>query len=391
MRYDNGSLKQKLLLITYTVLLLVVALNISVFVRLLQVVYQSFSPILVGLVIAFLLNQPMSFFEKRLLKGMERSPRRWVRRMLRPASLLLSIVVCFTVLFLIAQVILPQVVDSGRQLLAVLAAADTTWLERDSDFLSRLDLSPALISLLEDFRSTLFDTLEKFLTTDVKQLLNDALTVTTSFVSTVVSSLVKLLVGVICAVYVLLSKEKLSRFFTRAITATLPPSVTRSILSVSSLSYTTFSDFIVGQLLESCILAALCFLGMSLFGFPYAPVISVLVGFTAIIPIIGAWIGGTLAALLIGIIDPMKALEFIVFLLVLQQLEGNLIYPRVVGKTVGIPGILVFVSVVVGSSFGGILGVLLSVPLGAVLYTLFLQFVSRRLDPPRPAEPKKKE
>ena len=167
------------------------------------------------------------------------------------------------------------------------------------------------------------------------------------------------------------------------------------------LSNSAFSNFIAGQCIEAVIIGVLCFLGMVIFGFPYAGVVSVIIAVTALVPIFGAWIGGAVSALLILTEDPIKALLFVVYILILQQLEGNLIYPKVVGKKVGLPGLLVLVAVIIGSKIGGIAGILVCVPVAAILYTLFKDAVDTKLkknekkqaakDPSGPAETEQKE
>lgn len=151
------------------------------------------------------------------------------------------------------------------------------------------------------------------------------------------------------------------------------------ITDVARMTNRTFSNFVTGQLTEAVILGTLCFLGMLIFRLPYAGVISVLVGFTALIPIFGAFIGVGIGAFLILLVSPIKALWFILFFVILQQLEGNLIYPRVVGKSVGLPGIWVLAAVTVGGNAFGLAGMLLAVPLCSVLYTLARQGVNARL------------
>lgn len=148
---------------------------------------------------------------------------------------------------------------------------------------------------------------------------------------------------------------------------------------MARLSNEAFSNFIAGQCIEALILGILCFLGMLIFRFPYAGVVSVLVAITSLIPIFGAWIGGGISALLILTVEPLQALLFIIYILVLQQLEGNLIYPKVVGKKVGLPGLLVLIAVIIGSKVGGILGLLVSVPLSSVIYVIFKEAIDSRL------------
>jgi predicted PurR-regulated permease PerM len=185
--------------------------------------------------------------------------------------------------------------------------------------------------------------------------------------------------GFVFSLYVLASKEKLGANLCKTLTALLPEKKVERVTEIAALSDKTFTNFVTGQLTEALVIGALCFIGMLIFGMPYAVVVSVLVGFTALIPVFGAFIGTGVGAFLILMVDPMKALWFVVFIIVLQQLEGNLIYPRVVGKSVGLPGLLVLAAVTVGSGVGGILGMLLAVPVCSVIFTVCAQAIDARL------------
>lgn len=218
--------------------------------------------------------------------------------------------------------------------------------------------------------------IEKYVTERGHIFVNETVNITTSIVSTVVDIFLSLVVSV----YMLAQKEKLARQARMVVVAFLPEKRAESLLSVASLSSRIFSSFVTGQLTEAMILGLLCFLGMTIFGFPYAPVIAALIGVTALVPIFGALIGTVVGAFLILLSDPMQAVWFVIFLQVLQQIEGNLIYPRVVGKSVGLPGLWVLLSVTIGGSAFGVLGMLLSVPTCSVLYTLLSRAVHRRLE-----------
>ena len=184
------------------------------------------------------------------------------------------------------------------------------------------------------------------------------------------------------ALYILLGKEKLKAQCTAVCRAFLPERFAKGLLYVARLSSDTFASFVTGQCIEACILGTLCWLGMTLFRFPYAPMIGALVGFCALIPIVGAVIGTVVGAFMIMMVDPVQAILFVIFLLTLQQIEGNLIYPRVVGTSLGLPGIWVLAAVTVGSSLLGFIGLVISVPLTAVVYTLLKYDLRQRLPGP---------
>lgn len=177
-----------------------------------------------------------------------------------------------------------------------------------------------------------------------------------------------------------MSKETLKSQTYKLVKAYLPKEKARSVIEVASLSRTTFTNFVIGQTVEAIILGTLCALGMIILGFPYAPMIGTLVGITAFIPVVGAFIGGAIGAFMIMTVNPMQAIFFIVYLIVLQQIEGNLIYPRVVGSTVGLPSIWVLFAVSAGGGLWGIAGVLFGVPVLSVVYSLIKKGVHKRLE-----------
>ena len=190
--------------------------------------------------------------------------------------------------------------------------------------------------------------------------------------SNVLNAFVNVFIGIVFAIYFLIDKEKISRQFNNIMKAYLPSKSCNKIIDIAKLSNRVFANFVSGQCLEAIIIGVLCFFGMIILRLPYAGAISVLVGFTALIPVFGAFIGTIVGAFLIFMVNPLQAVIFVIFIIVLQQLEGNLIYPHVVGKSVGLPGIWVLVAVTVGASINGILGMLLSVPLASIIYSLSL-------------------
>lgn len=200
------------------------------------------------------------------------------------------------------------------------------------------------------------------------------LTVTWGAATSVLSVLVDVLLGLVFALYLLAKKEVVAAHLKKTV---LPQKKAQRLLSIASLTNQTFTNFVSGQLTEAVIIGVLCFFGMLILGIPYAGAVSAFVAVTALVPIFGAWIGGGLGAFLILLAEPGKALWFILFLLVLQQVEGNLIYPKVVGKSVGLPGLLVLMAVTIGGEAFGILGMLFSVPVCAVLYSLYLEFMKK--------------
>ena len=197
-------------------------------------------------------------------------------------------------------------------------------------------------------------------------------------VHSTVSALLTTLLGLVIAVYVLAQKERLGGQLKKLLSALFSPKNANRTVTLARLIDSTFSRFITGQVTEAVIFGALCFVGMLLFRMPYALLISVTLGFTALIPVFGALIGTVLGAFLILLDDPTKAFWFVLFVIVLQQIEGNLIYPKVVGTSVGLPGIWVLIAVTVGSSFG-VVGMLFSVPTASIFYTLLKEFAEHQI------------
>jgi len=219
-----------------------------------------------------------------------------------------------------------------------------------------------------------------------------AVNIATSLSTSIFGMLFNFILAFIIAIYFLLQKEQIIGAINMCAKAYMKEKNYNYAVKVAKLSNTSLSNFVTGQLLEAVILGSLCFVGMLIFKFPYASVVSVLVGVTALIPMFGAWIGGGISAVLILMVDPVKALLFLVFIVILQQLEGNLIYPRVVGQSMGLPGLLVLLAVVIGGNLFGVVGILISVPLCSVVYALVKESVANRLGlEMKKPEPEKKE
>ena len=363
------TFKQLLGLLTFA-LVLAWALNHSAALKaVLSRLLTILSPFLLGLCIAFVVNVLL-----RLLEGFwEKIPAKrnnFHQKMKRPVCLLASWLLIFALILAVFLIVIPELKQTFAQLIDMMPTylrnAEPLWHE------AVVFLSENGITLPEMDVEKILGVLEKVL----KQVGEGLLTGATGLVAAISD----VVIGLIFSIYVLAGKEKLSAQMWKLVHAFLPRRAADRLTEIVKLTERTFRAFVSGQLTEAVILGALCFLGMVIFGFPYAPVVGVLIGFTALIPIFGAFIGAAVGAFLILLVDPMKAVWFIVYLLILQQLEGNLIYPRVVGKSVGLPGIFVLMAVTIGGSIAGVVGMLLGVPTCSVLYTLLSDEVRTRLD-----------
>lgn len=329
-----------------------------------------FAPIFIGAAVAFIINIVLRPLEKLWGKTIRKT--KTSNKLKRPVCLALSTVIILGIVFAVVFMMIPGVQQSGQDFSDNLPAyvdKINGWLSDLSDFAEKHNVT------LPQFGAnpqTYIDRLKELAKSLGTGILSRTLTATTSFVS----GLVNVLLGFVFAIYLLAVKEKVCFNLKRFLLKTASPERAQRVLKVVNLTNQTFTSFISGQLIDASILGVLCFIGMLILRLPYAGIISVLIAFTALIPIFGAWIGGCISAFLILLSSPIQALWFLIFLLVLQQVEGNLIYPKVVGKSIGLPGILVLFSVTVGGSAFGVLGMLVGIPICAVLYSLYREYMS---------------
>ena len=331
----------------------------------LRAILSILSPILIGLILAFILNlllNPLERLWNRLF--LKESSKPIVKKLRRPICLLLSFLIVLGVIFAVCFVVIPRLGSTVVDMVNTISDYVKTLDVRYDDLRVSLEQYAITLPEIDLGKNDLLTKLTDLLAKGGSALLNTTISVTTS----VLSAVVNLLMGVVFSVYILAQKETLGRQIKRVLYALFPEKRVTPFLAFLGRVSRTFSQFVTGQTIEAVILGTLVFLGMLILRLPYALVIAVLVGVTALIPILGSWIGAIVGALLILPVSFMQAIWFVVFLIVLQQIEGNLIYPHVVGKSVGLPGIWVFFAVIVGSGLGGVAGMLLGVPVCAVIY-----------------------
>lgn len=329
-------------------------------------------PLITGCIIAYVINIPMNALEK-LYFAMHNTPLAAKTR--RPVCLTLAILFVVLALGLVIWLVLPELREALSLIIAEippLVETLRTWVMENVEDLPTL-LQDALASLDGDWQSTL-QSAGQLLATGAGNLLNFVVTL----LSGLVGSITDFIIAFIFALYLLLGKERLFAQADRLIAAYISPRFEEAGRHVLAVVNSTFRSFIVGQCTEACILGILCMLGMLLFGFPYATMTGAVVGVTALIPIMGAYIGAAVGAFMILTVSPLKALLFVLFLIILQQLEGNLIYPKVVGSRIGLPGIWVLAAVTAGGGLWGVPGMLLGVPLAAVAYKLIQENLRSR-------------
>lgn len=329
-------------------------------------------PFILGLCIAFVLNVPMQAVERGLCRLAKRKK---AGKLLRMLSLVVTVLLVLAALGVVLFLVIPELgrtFDTVRAAFPGFLARTQQWSEKT---LARFPEVVEYVQNLSFDWKSIFQSTFAFLQSG----LGDMVGSTVSAIGSVFSGVTSAVLGFIFAVYVLLQKETLARQVKRGLYAFLKEHRADRFLEVCSLAYKTFFKFITGQCVEALILGLMFFVSMSLFRFPYALMVSALITVTALIPIFGAFIGLAVGALLMLVGNPVQALWFVILFLVLQQIEGNLIYPKVVGSSIGLPGIWVLTAVTVGGSAFGVVGMLVMVPAFSVLYTLLKQETSKRL------------
>lgn len=361
--------KDIIIIISYIALVIFALVNFSKILAFLGKVISIFSPFLLGIILAFVLNVLNNFIEKKIF-GKIKPSKIW-NKIKRPLCITLSLILVFLTIFFVMNLLIPQLKNSASLFTDTLPA----YKEDIIGILNKFDVDESTVNKVGEY----LDNFGKVITDYIKGNSKDVITVTTEVATSVVNIISKGIITLVFAIYMIAQKETLSRQINKVMKAYLKPKTINMINTVGTLANKTFSNFVTGQCLEALIFGSLVFVGMLIFRFPYASTIGVLLGFTALIPIFGAFIGTAIGFILIMMVSPVKAILFVVFIIVLQQIEGNLIYPRVVGKSIGLPGMWVLLSVTVGGSIGGILGMLIATPLCSLLYALFTKMVNDRL------------
>lgn len=371
---DKKLFRSLILLITYAIILVAVIVKLDAVTGWLGGVLGAFQPLVIGGVIAFILNRPCNFFARLYEKALP-DKARGAARPLAAATAYLIVLLFITALI---SLVVPELTHSIELFISNISVYADNFQDLFDWVVAKLDLEQ-LANL--DLSSGISESLQKLLNGALDALTN-TLPHLISMTSVLISAVVTGAISLVFSIYMLSGAPRLTAQCRRLVRAYLPKKTADTVLRVTRLTADTFSKYVNGQMVEACILGGLCFIGMCIFRFDYAPLISVAVGVFALIPIAGAYLGAVLAVLLLVMIDPWQAVWFLVFLVALQQLEGNLIYPRVVGTSMGLPGIWVLAAVTVGGSLLGLVGMVVSVPLAAVAYTLLKQDLRERTAAP---------
>ena len=374
MDLSKMSIKKIRELIVFTALLVVALWKFDVVLGVLKTIWDIIFPFVLGGAIAFLTNVPMSFLEKKIFENVKKK-NKIVRKLKRPISLILTIVLVVGVIALVMFGVIPQLTRTMGTLVTSI-----------NDFIPQMQSwigeffhnNQEIMNLVDQIE---FDP-DQAIKWGISLLGNGAgnmMNTTRSAVGSIVSGVATFFIAFSFACYILFQKEKLHIQIRKVFFAFLPRQKADTFLKVCSLTYRTFANFLAGQCLEAVILGSMFVVTLSILKMPYALLIGILIAFTALIPIFGAFIGCAVGSFLIFMVNPQQAILFVIVFLVLQQIEGNLIYPHVVGESVGLPSIWVLAAVTIGGNLMGIVGMLVFIPLLSVLYTIFREFVYLRL------------
>lgn len=352
------DLKKYFILIVFTLVGLWIINNLGIIGSFIKTFINIIFPFILGGCLAYLLNIPMSFFENKCKKVKN-------KKLLRIISLTFAILVILTIIMLVITLIVPRLIDIVKLLIDNIPY----YSEQIGNFISGLEIDIPQYNIdIYALKDQIMNQIPNILTTSI------------SVITNTVSAISNFFIAIIFAVYILIDKEKLQRQLKKIMKAYLDKKKRAKLINIGRVASNVFRKFFTVQCLEATILGSLCIIGMLILKIPYAISIGVLIGVTALIPIVGAFIGIIIGAILIVSVAPIKVITFIIYVLILQQIEGNLIYPRVVGSSVGLSGMWVLAAVTVGGSIGGILGMLIGVPIATTVYTLLRKDVNKKLE-----------
>lgn len=362
-RMKELNVKNAILLITYTVILIAAMLHIKELAILLLKLFDLVRPFVYGFALAYIFNIPLSFFMKRLPLS--------IKKARKLCAVILSLLVIFIIFAFIFNIVVPQFVISIQTFIEAFPDYIVQTQELALEYLEKYALNDEIIKQVSVYSVEI----QRYLTEVLKNLL-PALIDTTMGIT---NSIANLFMSIVIAVYITVSKNTLVNQVKRFGNAFIPEKSFNLIKHIISLADKTFSNFISGQLIEAVIIGVLCYIGCLILRIPYAPIISVIIGCTNIIPIFGPIIGTAVCGVLILFVSPIQAIIFVIFGICLQQFESNLIYPKVVGTSVGLSGLWVLFAITVGGGLFGLIGMVLGLPTFAIVYALLKEEIARRI------------
>lgn len=362
-KLNRLTIKHALLLITYTVALIWVILHMHEVVDVINMIIGMMKPFIYGIMMAFIFNIPLKFF----LNKFPDSLKQWKK----PLAVLCSIVVVFGILIFIILIVVPVLVESIANLVATLPVYFEDTMRAINKMVQNGTIPKEVLDSVGQYAEQIQNSILSALKNIVPQII--------SMASGFASGLANLGMAFVIAVYLTISKDKLISQLKKFLYAFTSTRVNTFLLKVGKLTNVTFSNFVAGQLVEAVIIGVMCYIGCLIFRFPYAPILSVVIGCTNVIPYFGPFLGTGFGAFLVALVNPLQAVFFIIFGSVLQQIESNLIYPRVVGTTVGLSGLWVLFAITIGGGLFKLPGMILGLPVFSVIYTLIREAMNKRI------------
>ncbi len=366
-------------LITYTLLVAFLLINIKQVGTALGVVLRVFMPFIYGFILAYILSFPYNFFINKCFSKIG-TKRKKLEPIKKPLALICSYILCFGIITLLVCFLVPELSKSIKSLVDDIPVYAESIRKSADEF---------VVMIRSRFGYDLYDAntyneIMNFLTGKdaqevINNFINSAFPAALNFAEVFTTGLYNWIIGIVVSIYMLASKDKLCRQCKSVVVAYLPLKISKKVIQITDLSNKKCGKFIIGKIIDSALIGLICFIGLSIFKFDYALLISVIVGVTNVIPFFGPFIGAIPCAFLLLIIDPIQCFWFIVFVIILQQFDGNILGPKILGETVGISGFWILFSVIVGGGIFGLPGMLLGVPVFAVIYTLIDDSVTKRL------------
>ena len=368
-----------LVVIFISILLVVIFTNLPGFFGVLTALETILEPLIFGVVIAFLLNPIVRFVDSRLLPLLKQKTKlkpALIRNLSRAAGIFVGVVVAVLVLYAFFSMLLPQLYES---VVGIVDNAETYYTSIDRWVTTILEDNPEIQSYVDTALGKIYDFINNWITTTFLQDVQKLLTTLTSSVVAFVKGFMNFLIGFVASIYILWSKETFQAQSKKIIVALFPPKGADHIFYLGRNIYRVFNGFVIGKIVDSAIIGILCYIGILILKMPYPALIATVIGVTNVIPFFGPIIGLVPCAFLILLVNPLQAFYFVIFILVLQQVDGNVIGPKILGNTVGISGFWVLASITIAASLFGFTGMILGVPVFAIIYLLISDSVNNKL------------
>lgn len=377
MELSKKNVAKILGIITFTICLYTGIGKLNVVGEFISEIFSICAPVIVGICLAFILNIPMKLLENKVFVFLKKSKSKFLNKILRPISLITTIILALGFIVALLFVLVPQLKEAILTLVEKIPTYYdniVVWVEK---LITRFSLNintEFLHNPRFDF-AKVNDLLNTYLPdSSTNDIINNAVSVTSS----IIVGFTNFILGAVIAIYILAEKEKIMQTVSKFLSHALSENKFKRISHIFSVTNKSFANFITGQFTDSTVLGILCYIGLKVLNIPYAEIVSIIIGVFALIPVIGPIIGEVVGFFLIFMENPESALFFIIYVLILQAIDNNVIYPRIVGKSVGLPGLLVLISVIIGGNIGGILGVLLGVPVASAIYALVVDWIEEK-------------